>query len=85
VPVRPLDSLGLDVAFAKLDVQGYEHQALLGLTQTLARCRPILLVERPEPDVDALLASFGYEPHELADGRLIPGPSNRSNTVYLPV
>jgi FkbM family methyltransferase len=85
VPVRPLDSLGLDVAFAKLDVQGYEHQALLGLTQTLARCRPILLVERPEPDVDALLASFGYEPHEPADGRLIPGPSNRSNTVYLPV
>lgn len=84
VPVRPLDRLGADPAFVKLDVQGFEHQALIGLTDTIARARPILLVERPEPDVDALLGEWGYAPHELDGDRLRPGPSRRSNTVFLP-
>lgn len=84
VPVRPLDQLGVDAAFVKLDVQGYEHRALLGLRHTVERCRPVLLVERPEPEVDALLTGWGYAPHEFADGRLTPGPAHRTNTVYLP-
>lgn len=84
VPVRPLDRLGVDPAFVKLDVQGFEHQALIGMTDTIARARPILLVERPEPDVDALLSEWGYGPHELDGDRLVAGPSDRTNTVYLP-
>lgn len=84
VPVKPLDRLGVRPAFVKLDVQGFEHQALIGLTGTIARDRPVLLVERPEPDVDALLSEWGYAPHELDGDRLRPGPSTRSNTVYLP-
>lgn len=85
VPVRPLDCLGLDAAFIKLDVQGYEHEALVGLRRTIERGRPVLLVERPEPDVDALLARWGYRPHEFADGGLVPGLATRTNTVYVPV
>ena len=84
VPVRPLDQLALDTAFVKLDVQGYELQALLGLRETVQRQRPVLLVERPEPDVDALLTAWGYAPHEFAEGRLTAGPAERTNTVYLP-
>lgn len=84
VPVRPLDRLGADPAFVKLDVQGFEHQALIGMTDTIARARPVLLVERPEPDVDALLGEWGYAPHALHGDRLVPGPSDRTNTVYLP-
>lgn len=84
VPVRPLDCLELDTAFVKLDVQGYERRALLGLRRTIARQRPVLLVERPEPDVDALLTGWGYAPHEYADGRLTAGVADRTNTVYVP-
>lgn len=84
VPVRPLDELELAAAFIKLDVQGYEYRALLGLRHTIERCRPVLLVERPEPDVSALLTDWCYEPHGYAGGRLEPGPTERRNTVYLP-
>lgn len=84
VPVRPLDCLALDAAFVKVDVQGFERRALLGLRRTIERCRPVLLVERPEPDVDALLTAWGYAPHEFAGGRLTPGVADRTNTVYLP-
>jgi len=84
VPVRPLDDLGVEAAFVKLDVQGYERRALLGLRRTIERHRPVLLVERPRPDVDALLTDWGYAPHEFADGRLTAGIARRTNTVYLP-
>ncbi|HWH93634.1 MAG TPA: FkbM family methyltransferase [Baekduia sp.] len=84
VPIKPLDCLELDVAFLKLDVQGYEHQALLGLRQTIAGSRPVLLIERPEPDVDALLGEWGYTPHGFVDGALQPGVADSTNTVYLP-
>lgn len=84
VPVRPLDELGLDAAFIKLDVQGYEHRALLGLRRTIARGRPMLLVECPDAEVDALLTGWGYAPHGFRNGVIEPGPTTRWNTVYLP-
>jgi FkbM family methyltransferase len=85
VPIRALDCLRLDVAFLKLDVQGFEHQALLGLRDTISRCQPVLLVERPEPDVDALLTEWGYLPHGFVDGELHPGVADSTNTVYVPM
>lgn len=65
VPVVPLDELGLAPSFVKVDVQGWEVPVLRGLTKTLERYRPVVMVEAGPhtPDVDRLLAEYGYAPH----------------------
>ena len=45
-----LDDLALDPALIKVDVEGAEAAVLAGLTETLARSRPALLVEVNAPD-----------------------------------
>ena len=46
VSVVPIDTFGLDeVDFLALDVEGYELEALMGAEQTVARCRPVVLIE----------------------------------------
>lgn len=46
VPCTRIDSLDLPrVDLIKCDVQGYEERVLLGALSTLARCRPVLIVE----------------------------------------
>lgn len=50
IPAITLDSLELAaVDFIKLDVEGFEYQALKGAEQTLLRCRPAVLFE-DKPD-----------------------------------
>ncbi len=44
-----LDSMGLDrVAFIKIDVEGFEDDVLAGAMETIARDRPMLLIEIEE-------------------------------------
>lgn len=46
VTVLALDDLNLqDVDLLQLDIEGYEHHALIGARQTIARCLPIVQVE----------------------------------------
>lgn len=66
-----IDGLNLKVCdFIKLDLQGYDHFALLGARETLKRCRPVVMFEhegkcfsrygvQPE-DPDLFLESLGY-------------------------
>lgn len=66
-PVRQtrLDDLGLPrCRLIKLDVEGSEVEALLGMQQTVRRCRPLLYVENDRPERSAellsLLKTWGY-------------------------
>jgi FkbM family methyltransferase len=68
--VLALDALRLtDVDLIQLDIEGYEWHALMGATDTIQRCRPVIQVElrdfttaygASDAAVRALLASFGY-------------------------
>jgi FkbM family methyltransferase len=86
VPVRPLDVLDLHPAFIKLDVQGFEYEALLGLRGTLERAHPILLVETPDEAVRGFLSGLGYQAFSYApaERRLEPERHRKTNTVFLP-
>lgn len=48
-PVYTLDSFGLEnVDYIKVDVEGYERKVLFGATETILRCRPLIIIEQNE-------------------------------------
>lgn len=59
-----IDGLALPrLDLLKIDIEGMELQALEGARETIARCRPIIVVEALKVDRDALvavLAGYGY-------------------------
>lgn len=60
--VMPLDNLDLQPALIKLDVEGFEQQALNGLEKTLRWCFPALLIEINNPERwMPFLHTLGYE------------------------
>lgn len=62
VPVVALDSLNLqDVSFIKIDAEGWECDVLDGARETIARCRPVMLIEVN----DSALRGQGRTPGEL--------------------
>ncbi len=72
IPMITLDSLALDeVDFMKLDCEGYELFALRGAADTIARCRPVIIVEQkpgraqkfnlPETGAVTFLQDLGYK------------------------
>lgn len=47
VPLRTLDSYKFDdVDFIKIDVEGLEHDVLKGARRTIAKCKPMIVVEQ---------------------------------------
>ena len=86
VEVYPLDEYILvgslpDPDFVKIDVEGYEYNILLGMQDTIRRCKPALLVEMHGMDekqrlentrkVVKLLASYDYELKEMISEQAI--------------
>jgi FkbM family methyltransferase len=89
-PMLRLDDLDLSPAVIKIDVEGSEFRVLDGLSATLERSHPILLVERSK-DFDLIrrfLADRGYGPYcyrrDIEEfvpfGQLCEGP----NVFFLP-
>ncbi len=60
--IDTLDSFQLAPSFIKIDVEGFEHDVLLGAANTLAAHEPVLMLERFYEDarVLPLLDTFGY-------------------------
>jgi FkbM family methyltransferase len=81
--IRRLDDLGLAPFFIKLDVQGYELEALVGGEKTLRAHQPVLLLESPDEETVAFLARLGYRPYRYEQGRLKAGAFGATNTFFL--
>lgn len=69
VEVRTLDSFEYNnVGFMKIDVEGFEEQVLIGGTETINRCHPIMYIEDDRADRSASLRrkirSLGYSIEE---------------------
>jgi FkbM family methyltransferase len=79
VEVRTLDEAGLaGVHFVKADVEGSEREVLDGARATIARDRPIILLEllsgtheNPAADTAAICESFGYDAFIVQRGEKI--------------
>lgn len=59
IEMRTMDSFGwLDVDFIKIDCEGYEHHVIKGARETIARCKPCIIVEQKP---HKLLPNFGIK------------------------
>lgn len=75
VPMVTVDSLNLHPTVVKMDLQGLEMQALLGMRETILRCWPTFMIEIGDhhPEVQYFLTELGYRAHHWNGSRLQMG------------
>ena len=65
--------------FVKIDAEIADYEILMGMKETLRKCRPIISVEvgdmdiegvRPSKDIVHFLVENGYQPYEYSDGEM---------------
>lgn len=71
VTMLALDNIGINPDLIKLDIEGCEVEALIGMQETIRRCHPIMVIEvnqgalerqgKTVGELFALLESHGYE------------------------
>ncbi|MGE3932357.1 MAG: FkbM family methyltransferase [Rhodospirillaceae bacterium] len=87
VEIRPLDLYGLaELDLLKIDCEGYELNVLKGAEQTVARCKPVIVVEQKpgkgqqhglgERDSVAWLEARGYRTADVLSGDYIMVPAS---------
>jgi FkbM family methyltransferase len=82
--VRRLDEFALKPGFIKIDVQGAEAAVITGGHDTIAACKPVILMENNQPESDAAaLFEQGYEAYALHGDRLDRGQLGSLNTFYI--
>jgi FkbM family methyltransferase len=86
VEIVTLDSFALPaVSFMKMDVEGHEVEALKGAVETLKRCRPMVLVEVKDKNIETICKFFAelrYEQKRLKD--LIGIEGSEENFIFVP-
>ena len=62
VAIISLDSLNFPfLGLLALDIEGYEYEAIQGAVQTIDRCSPVIVLERPGAPVKEILDKLGYK------------------------
>lgn len=82
---RRLDAFNLKPTLIKIDVEGCEHEVLLGAMETLRACSPVLLMERfyDNPAVTEVLQSLGYVEVRLQGSGFEIGRTSRENMICM--
>lgn len=81
LPIRPLDAFNLqDVAFIKIDVEGMQDAVLEGARETIARCKPQMVIEAfqrgdERARTQAVLDDMGYVVDEVIGHNIIAVPA----------
>ncbi|WP_425993153.1 FkbM family methyltransferase [Brevundimonas sp. TWP2-3-2] len=86
IPVITIDSLNLVPGVIKIDVQGFEMQALRGMAETIRRHRPVILLElgHEHEQFAQFLEPFGYVERYWGAGTLIPtNLADRFNVLFV--
>jgi FkbM family methyltransferase len=82
---KPLDTLDLDPAFIKIDVQGFEKEVVVGGAKTIASSLPVLLIENArDQSYENILFEMGYirAAYKAKEHRFEIGAKGEINTFY---
>ena len=65
VPVTSIDTFvaqhpEIDVGLIKIDIEGHDIEALLGMERTVARFQPLILAECDDPQLPEIVQRWGY-------------------------
>ncbi len=84
IDIYPLDKYEFEPALIKIDVQGAEMEVLLGAANTIAKSKPLIMLESPRKEVEtAWLLNQGYKQYTWSDGFLKLGNSG-VNVWFVP-
>ena len=87
-----IDSLSLEFSFAKIDIQGEELKALQGMTDSISRCQPVILVDMnlTQDGIAEFMHEKDYVPYtyDSVKKRMFPGYGKHTvqhrNQFFLP-
>lgn len=86
VPIRRGDDFSLAPDLIKIDVEGFESEAVRGLLETIRQHRPVLMVENNDYHrVTELLSGFDYRPCAWHGDTMRVMSEATTNTFYLPL
>jgi len=88
VPVIRLDDLHLSPTVVKIDAEGYDLKIIHGMSETIRRCRPVLMVENNPLNIEAItkfLADMDYRIYEYdyPNRRFLPYGGGPTRNVFL--